>query len=118
MKGWVLITLLVLIGALSVAGLWSAMTDLRHAKKFGELFVSWSALIYGTSGVPAVLGILFKRKWGLPFLWIWGAGCVIASTFAPIFYGEAPVYAGVISGVSCVLLLSPIIYFGSRAILK
>jgi len=116
MKRWVVIFLSLFVAVASLTGLWNSYHDLGDAKTAGQRATEYSVLLYGICGIPAALGFFYKRKWSLLLLWFWVAGCTSASAISPVAYGETPWIVGLVSGVFCVLLLSPIPIFGSRYI--
>jgi hypothetical protein len=100
-----------------VLGLRNGRNDARAAMDAGQRLAGWSAVAYGVLGVLAAVGLLLGRRWARPVLAAWGVGLTLAGGLAPVVWGHAPIWTGLLSGLSVALVVTGELWLARRALL-
>jgi hypothetical protein len=95
--GWIGIVLLV---AVSLLGLQSAIGQLSEAATTGQWICTWTQWGYAVAGIVAAAGLLMRRSWCRPALWIWAACVAVTGGLAAVVWGGAGPLAGLAAGLA------------------
>jgi len=86
---------LVLLGT-GVTGLANGVGEIDGVTNVAQGFVTAGVLLYGALGVPAGVGVLMKRRWGLALAAAWAVTVSLVGPAAAAFYGGQPVLSGAV----------------------
>jgi hypothetical protein len=95
--GWVGIVLLI---AVSLLGLQSAVGQLSDAATMGQWTCTWTQWVYAVAGIVAAAGVLTRRSWPRQVLWIWAISVTITGGLAPVVWGGSPPMVGLTAGLA------------------
>ena len=89
--------ILVLLGALALR---SAYFEWRDERTPVQLVAMLCELVYGACGVLAALALAMRSRWARPLLMTWAVFVTITAGLAPVVWGGAPAFAGVLSALA------------------
>jgi cell division protein FtsW (lipid II flippase) len=104
--GWVGIVLLI---AVSLLGLQSAVGQLSDAATTGQWTYTWTQWAYGVAGIVAAAALLMRRSWHRPVLWIWVVFITITGGLAPVVWGGSPPMVGLAAGLASAAIAGVVI---------
>lgn len=77
--------------ATGVLGLYNGVSELADAENTAQRLVTLGVLLYGLFGVPAGLGVLLRRRWGVALAGAWAVTVSLVGPAATVYYGGEPV---------------------------
>ena len=111
--GWVDLRLAILASALVLAGYLGIVEGFKAAHSSSSLIqraTTASQLAYGVLALLALVAIFVRPRLVGPLLEFWGAMFIATATLAPIVWGDASIWTGVVSGLVTALVVSVLIW--------
>ena len=90
--------ILLLLMTTAIAGLRGGLPLVRDGATHQIQALGFLELAYGVGGFLGGLGLLWRRRWALPAVAVWGAAGTTAAFVAPLLFTPRVVWSGVILG--------------------
>jgi hypothetical protein len=104
----------VLLVVVSLLGIQSAIGQLSEAATTGQWVCTWTQWGYAVTGLVAAAGLLLRRSWHRPALWIWVASITITGGLAAVVWGGSAPLAGLAAGAATAAVAGIIILLVSQ----
>ena len=106
LAGWTGIAILVTV---SLLGAQAAMGQMSDAVTTGQWICTWTQCVYAVTGIVATAGLVRRRSWHRPVLWIWAACVAVTGGLAPVVWAAAPPVAGLTAGLASAAIAGVVI---------
>ena len=109
-----LLFVLLFLAPLVWLGLKEGLDGWRSAETDGQRIASILQVLYGLASIGCVYALLRRPRWVRPAFTLWAAALSFTGGLAPVVWGGAEWWVGVLSGVAT-LLLAALICWGAFA---
>ena len=109
--GWIGIVLLV---AVSLLGLQAAIGQMSDAATMGQWTCTWTQWGYAGTGLVAAVGLMLRRGWHRPALWIWTVCITVTGGLAPVVWGGSGPLVGFAAGLTSAAMAGVIVLLVTR----
>jgi len=104
---------LVLLVAISVLGLQSAVDALDSAETLGQQTAVAAQFGYALTGLLAAGALLGQRSWASRPLWAWAALVTLTGGMAPVVWAEAGMGVGLLAGAACAAIAALVVWLAT-----
>lgn len=85
-------------------GLADGIDDLRSAESDGQRVAAGLQILYGLAATTCLIALFLRPRWVRPALIVWAFALTATAALAPVVWGGAAWWSGVLSGGSALLI--------------
>jgi hypothetical protein len=108
---WTAVTVLV---GLSALGLHSAVQELDSAETLGQWAATATQFGYALAGLLSAGGLVGRRSWARPLLWLWAGLMTLTAGLAPVVWAGSGMTAGIAAGVAVAAIAVLVVWLATR----